>query len=85
MKILQPSIYSKLIVHDKVDEHQKQLTNVMDQLAPLKRKKVHTDMKQPWYDEQLTKEIWPSRLKERIWKSSDSEYDYNALQYKKTC
>ena len=55
----------------------------MDKLAPLKRKRIKKDMKQPWYDEQLSKEIQLKQLKERKWKQSGNEYDYIALQYQK--
>ena len=57
-------------------------TNVMDQLAPPKRKEVQMDMKQPWYNEQVVEEIWHQRLTERKWKSTTGEYDYNALKQK---
>ena len=40
------------------------------------------DMK--WYEEQAAKEMWLRRLKERKWKSSNSEYDYSVLQYQKS-
>ena len=83
LKILQPSIHSKLTVNNKIDKYQKLLTNVIDQLAALKRKKVQMDMKQPWYNKQVAKEIWLIRLRERKWKSSNGGYDYNALQYQK--
>ena len=73
LKILQSSIHSKLTVNDKVDEYKKLVTNVMDQLALLKRKKLQIDMKQPWYNEQIAKEIWVRRLKERERKSSNTE------------
>ena len=40
-------------------------------------------MKQPWYDEQVTNEVWLKHIKERKWKDSGNEYDYVALQYQK--
>ena len=54
----------------------------MDKLAPLKKKRIK-DMKQPWYDEQLSSEIQLRCLKEMKWKHSGNEYDYIALQYQK--
>ena len=44
---------------------------------------IKKDMKQPWYDEQLSNEIQLKCLKERKWKHSGNEYDYIALQYQK--
>ena len=52
----------------------------MDKLAPIKNKRIKKDMKQPWYDEQLSNEIQLRHLKERRWKHSGNEY---ALQYQK--
>ena len=55
----------------------------MDKLAPLIKKRIKKDMKQPWYDENLSKKIQLKWLKERKWKQSGNEYDYIALQYQK--
>ena len=55
----------------------------MDKLVPLKKKRIKKDMKQHWYDEQLSNEIQLRHLKERKWKHSGNEYDYIALQYQK--
>ena len=41
----------------KVEQYQNQLTNLIDILSPITKKKVQRDMKQPWYDEQVAKEI----------------------------
>ena len=83
LNTLLPSISHETTINSKVNKYQSGLTNIMDKLAPLKRKKIKQDMKQPWYDEQVSREIQLKRLKERKWKSSGSEYDYNALQYQK--
>ena len=68
----------------KIDQYNI-LISIMDKLAPLKRKRIKKDMKQPWYDEQLSKEIQLKQLKERKWKQSGNEYDYIALQYQEAC
>ena len=69
------SIYTETTTNAKVEQYQSQLTNLIDTLAPIKRKKVQMDMKQPWYDEQVGKLIQLRQLKERKWKNSRNEYD----------
>ena len=49
------SVHIETTTNGKVAQYQNQLTNLMDTLAPIKRKRVQTDMKQPSYDKQLPK------------------------------
>ena len=72
-----------MTINAKVDEFHNKLTKQMDKLASLKRKRVTQDMKQPWYNKHLTKEIELRRHKEMKWKTSGNEYYYNALQEQK--
>ena len=52
-----PLINQEKSVDAKIDQYHTILTSIMDKLAPIKRKRIKKDMKQPWYDEQLSKEI----------------------------
>ena len=65
------------------DKYHSILENIIDKLAPLRKKRLQQEMKQPWYDEQVTKEVWLKCMKERKWKDSGNEYHYVALQYQK--
>ena len=47
------SVHIETTTNAKVEQHQNQLTNLINTLAPIKRKKVQRDMKQPWYEIQL--------------------------------
>ena len=78
-----PLISQESSVDTKTDKYHTILNSIMDKLAPLKKKRKKKDMKQPWYDEQLSNEIQLRHLKERKWKHSGKEYDYIAPQYQK--
>ena len=84
LKALLPLISQEPSVDAKTDKYHTILDSIMDKLAPLKKKRIKKDMKQPWYDEQLSNEIQLRHLQERKWKHSGNEYDYIALQYQKT-
>ena len=83
LKALLPLICQEPSVDAKTDKYHIILNSIMDKLAPLKKKRIKKDMKQPWHDEQLSNEIQLRHLKERKWKHSGNEYDYIALQYQK--
>ena len=67
----------------KTDKCHTILNSIMDKLAPLKKKRIKKDMKQPWYDEQLSNEIQLRHLKERKWKHSGNEYEYIAYNIRR--
>ena len=69
----------------KTDKYHNILDSIMDKLAPLKKKKIKKDMKQPWNDEQLSNEIQLRHLKERKWKHSGNEHDYCFTISEETC
>ena len=77
------SINEETAIDSKSEKYQNELKKILDELAPLKKKRIRKEMKQPWYDEQVATEVQLRRLKERMWKRSGSEYDYIALQYQK--
>ena len=83
LKASLPLISQEPSVDAKTDKYHTILNSIMDKLAPLKKKRIKKDIKQPWYDEQLSNEIQLRHLKERKWKHSGNEYDYVALQYQK--
>ena len=78
-----PSISHETSVDTKTDKYHSILENIIDKLAPLRKKRLQQEMKQPWYDEQVTNGVWLKCMKERKWKDSGNEYDYVALQYQK--
>ena len=82
LKASLPLISQEPSVDAKTDKYHTILDSIMDKLVPLKWKRIK-DMKQPWYDEQLSNEIQLRHLKERKWKHSGNEYDKIALQYQK--
>ena len=67
----------------KTDKYHCILENNIEKLASLRKKRLQQEMKQPWYDEQVTKEVGLKCMKERKWKDSGNEYDYVAPQYQK--
>ena len=81
LKASLPLISQELSVDAKTDKYHIILNSTMDKLALLKKKRIKKDMKQPWYDEQLSNKIQLRHLRERKWKHSGDEYDYIALQY----
>ena len=83
LKASLPLISQEPSVDAKIDKYRTILESIMDKLAPLKKKRIKKDMKQPWYGEQFSNEIQLRHLKERKWKYSGNEYDYIALQYQK--
>ena len=83
LKASLPLISQEPSVDPKTDKYHIILNSIMDKLALFKKKRIKKDMKQPWYDEQLSNEIPHRRLNERKWKHSGNEYDYIALQYQK--
>ena len=78
-----PSINHETLVDTKTDKYHSILENIIDKLAPLRKKRLQLEMKQPWYDEQVTNGAWIKCMKERKWKHSGNEYDYVALKYQK--
>ena len=78
LKASLPLISQEPSVDAKTDKYHIILNSIMDKLASLKKKRIKKDMKQPWYDEQLSNEIQLRCLKERKWKLSGNEYDYIA-------
>ena len=83
LKASLPLISQEPSVDAKTHKYHIILNSIMDKLAPLKKKRIKKDMKQPCYDEQLSNEIQLRYLKERKWKLSGNEYDYITLQYQK--
>ena len=75
-----PSISHETSVDTKTDKH---LENIIDKLASVRKKRLQQEVKQPWYDEQVTNGVWLKSMMERKWKDSGNEYDYVALQYQK--
>ena len=57
LKVSLPLISQEPSVNAKTDKYHTILNSIMDKLAPLKKKRIKGDMKQPWYDEQLSNEI----------------------------
>ena len=78
-----PSISHETSVDTKTDKYHSILENIIDKLAPFRKKRLQQEMKQPWYDEQVTNGVQLKCMKERKWKDSGNEYDYVALQYQK--
>ena len=78
-----PSISHETSVDNKTDKYHSTLENIIEKLAPLRKKRLQQEIKQPWYDELVTNEVWLKCMKERKWKDSGNEYDYVALQYQK--
>ena len=63
-----PSIHNVTSVDTKTDKYHSILENIIEKLAPLSKKRLQPEMKQPWYDEQVTNEVWLKCMKERKWK-----------------
>ena len=78
-----PSISHDTSVDTKTDKYHGILENIIDKLATLRKERLQQEMKQPWYDGQVTNGVWLKCMKERKWKDSGNEYDYVALQYQK--
>ena len=76
LKVSLPLVSQEPSVDAKTDKYHTILDSIMEKLAPLKKKRIKKDMKQPWYDEQLSNEIQLRCLKERKWKHSGNEYDF---------
>ena len=77
------SISHETSVDTKTDKYHSILENIIDKFAPLRKERLQQEMKQPWYDEQVTNGVQLKCMKERKWKDSGNEYDYVALQYQK--
>ena len=78
-----PSISHETSVNTKTDKYHSILENIIDKLTPLRKKRLQQEMKQSWYDEQVTNRVWLKCMKERKWKDSGNEYGCVALQYQK--
>ena len=60
-----PSISHETLVDTKIDKYHSILENITEKLAPLRKKRQQQEMKQSWYDEQVTNEVQLKGIKER--------------------
>ena len=80
LKASLPLISQEPSVDAKTDKYHTILKSIMDKLAPPKKKRIQKDMRQPWYDEQLSNEIQFRHLKERKWNTLEMSVTIT-LQY----
>ena len=76
-----PSINHETSVDTKTDKYHSILENIIERLAPHRKKRLPQENKQSWYDEQVTNEVRLKCMKKR--KCKDSRNVYFALQYQK--
>ena len=63
-----PSISHETSVDTKTDKYHSILENIIDKLAPLRKKRLQQEMKQPWYDDQWSMvKMHEGKKMERFW------------------